>query len=241
MSTVENGAGDMSGLSGVEVIAFDLDNCLLLDEEAGRGSADFKDGIWQAVFAEYDSGEVSRARNAFKLDTTKGQADRRDIAKHLLMTFGFVTDDMSAEIGRRCEMFNDVVQTRIRSIPISSDKRRALQILSGRLPLYVNTATPGEAAIESLIALDLYRYFAEIYGRPGTKLGNLQSICSVENIPPDRMLFVDDDPKCAALAEEFGCKFVGMYTQRNAKWCDEDHPFPIIRSFAELPGLLGFE
>ena len=124
-------------------------------------------------------------------------------------------------------------------IGVSEQTRAALAKISQMgIPIYVNTATPKEAAVESLDALGLSSLIKGVYGRPGTKLGNLQSIVRAEHVDPGDVLFVDDQPTGYAVAQEVGCQFVGIHTERNKSWHDAAQPFPIIRSLSELPALV---
>jgi len=161
----------------------------------------------------------------------------RGVCRHLNMP----EEKIGSEVVRRCDDFNRVVQEGIRGIEISEQVRAALTELSGRMPIYVNTATPLEAVLESLDALGLSSLLKGVYGRPGTKLGNIQEIIALERVDPSEVLFVDDQPTGWNVAQEVGCMFFGIHTARNTAWHKTGLPFLVLRSLAELPTFVSKE
>lgn len=219
----------------VKVIVFDFDNCIVLDEQTRKGSEEVKDRAWFDVFSEYDAKELDTVVEQTKKDIAGGKGDRNDIAARVLKHFGFPEQEIPQEVARRCRRFDEIIQEGIKKISISSATRDSIAELSKNFPLYINTATPREAALESLKALGIAESFKGIYGRPGTKLGNLRDIIAAESIHPDEMLLIDDQESGWKAAKEVGCQFVGMQTARNKPWNENPQPFPIIKSFKEIP------
>ena len=80
----------------------------------------------------------------------------------------------------------------------------------------------------------LAQFFKGVYGRPGTKAGNLQAIITAESVKPDEVLFVDDQPSNYEVAKEIGCQFVGIRTKRVRLWHETPQPFPLINSLSEI-------
>lgn len=222
----------------IKVVAFNFDNCLVLDYNTREGSEELKDRAWFVVFPDYKRKILEPVIEEVKRSITGGKGDRRDIVKRVLKHFNFPEDKIPCEITRRCEMFNEFVQKGIKQVNISPEVRVALSELSDHLPLYVNTATPREAVLESLKALKIAKFFKGVYGRPGTKADNLRQILAVEAIQAEELLFVDDQPSGWKIAQEIGCSFVGMHTARNNLWHNHPQPFPIIRSLIELVKLV---
>lgn len=222
-------------------VVLDADNCLFLDEKTGEGSEEIKDEAWYSVFPEYSRETLDSAMRAAKENLasfTAGQADRQDLVREVCRYFRISNEQVEDEVVRRRDHFNRVVQEGIRQIGMPAQKRAALVQISGAMPIYVNTATPLDAARESLDALGLSPLLKGMYGRPGTKLGNLQEIIRVEGLDPTEVLVVDDQPTGWSVAQQLGCRFVGIRTERNRAWHDTPQPFPIIRSLSELPALI---
>jgi len=227
-------------MDGTKCLVLDLDNCVLLDEKTGRGSEEIKDEAWYVVFPEYSREELDSAMREAKskLSLATGQADRQDVVREICRYFHVVEDEIGGEVVRRCMAFNQEVQKGIAKIEISEQTRGVLGELSQKIPIYVNTATPQETAIESLSALGLMPLLRGVYGRPGTKLGNIKVIMDAEGLAPNQILFVDDQTIGWSVAQQVGCNFIGIYTARNKLWLETPQPFPIIHSLSELPSLL---
>ncbi|HEY4517298.1 MAG TPA: HAD family hydrolase [Candidatus Paceibacterota bacterium] len=222
----------------IRAVVLDFDNCVALDERTRKGSEDIKNDAWFSVFSEYEHNALDAVLEESKDRFAGGKGDRMDIAREVLLHFGF-TGDLEKEVNARCERFNTVIQEDIKKIPISENWHYALAELAKRLPLYLNTGTPEITVRESLDALGLAKYFEAIYGRPGTKVENLNTICKRENVLPQEVLFVDDQQSSFEAAEQEGVRFAGIHTARNTAWHTGTHPFPIIRSLKELLDMLG--
>ncbi len=218
----------------VKVLVLDFDNCILLDEETEQGSEEVKDEAWFKVYPEYNRDVLYPLLERFKKEIAGGKGDRKDIATKICKHFEFPEARISSEVDYRCERFNSAVQEGIKRIGVSQKTRDALTALYGRVPVYVNTGTPRDGALESLQALDLLTYFKEVYGRPGTKAGNLRDIAAAESVSLDEILFMDDQHSGWLAAQEVGCRFVGIHTARNYAWHNDDQPFKVIRLLSEL-------
>ena len=221
------------------VIVFDFDNCIALNAQTGEGSEEIKDRAWFRVFPEpdYDSYDLGCIIEKTKLKIAGGRGDRNDIVAAILEYYGFSEDRILEEIIRRCEQFDEVVQEGILELGVSLEVRGALEALSKRATLYINTATPRAPMVKTLEALGLRGFFKGVYGRPGTKVSNLQRIATVEDVPFDQILFVGDMPGDYMAGKAVGCRFIGVRTKRNNAWYVEQ-PFPVIGSVAELEPLL---
>lgn len=216
----------------IRAIALDFDNCIALSE-SGEGSEEVKDRAWFEVFSEIERTRLSSILEAVTQNIAGGKGDRRDIIRRVLADCmpAFLT---AAEIERRAERFNRIVQEGITRVQIPASTRETLALLARRFPLYVNTATPRDAAIESISALELHSYFKAVLGRPGMKADNLRSIIHVEKIQPSELLFVDDQQSGWEAAQEGDCRFIGIRTRRNTRW-STPQPFTVISSLSELP------
>jgi len=220
-----------------KAIAFDLDNCIILDEKTGTGSEELKDEAWFEVFKEYDRPILSNALEISKNRIAGGKGDRADVVMDILTHFGIATSDAQKQINSRCTVFNDFVQRGMQKIKISATTRECLSSLALSIPLYVNTATPKENALQSIRLLGIEAYFKDILGRPKTKVENLQAIINTEHIASHELLFIDDQKSGWTAAQETGVRFVGITTKRNTAW-NAGTPFPLIRSIAELKNVI---
>ena len=219
----------------IKAIALDFDNCIALNYETRMGSEEIKDEAWFKIFPEYDRGALEPVLEKVKKEIAGGKGDRKDIVKRVCEHFGISETKIQDEVIKRCDGFNRVVQEGIARLGISPQTAEDLATLSKKIPLFVNTATPREGALESLDALGVRHYFKEVYGRPGTKINNLKDIISSEAIAPYELLFVDDQESGYNAAREVYCSFVGIHTARNKAWHDVMKlPFPLIFYLREL-------
>jgi len=228
----------MAGYDTIKIIVLDFDNCLILNEETGEGSEEIKDRAWFDVFSEYEPDVLAPILDEEKLKVIGGKGDRKDIVEQILKRFEYSESEISDEAIRRCDRFNAIIQDGIKRINVSPATRESLAALSIRFPLYINTATPQGAVLESLRFLDITSFFKSVYGRPGTKISNLQDIIIAESVSPEKILFVDDQQSGYETAKEIGCQFIGIHTKRNRLWNDNPQPFLIINSLSELPKIV---
>ncbi|NUM25438.1 MAG: HAD family hydrolase [Candidatus Buchananbacteria bacterium] len=224
--------------SSIKVIVFDFDNCLVLDEKTKTGSEEIKDQAWFEIFSEYDRKELEAVLDQAKKIVVGGAGDRNDIAQQILRHFNHPEATLAASAIKKCDLFNQYVQKRIGEVIITPATRKTLSELASQYPLYINTATPRDAALESLKILNLISFFKEVFGRPGTKVDNLQKIIAAESVNPMQVLFIDDQPGGWDAAQTVGCIFAGIYTAKNKLWQNEKQPFPLVNSLTELPALL---
>lgn len=219
----------------IRTLVLDFDNCIVLDEN-GEGSEEVKDRAWFEVFPEIGRAQLLPVLEEIKHEIAGGKGDRKDIIERVLARFAPASLNPE-EVAQRSDCFSRIVQEGIAHISISTPTRETLALLSRRFPLYINTATPRDAADESISALGLHSYFKAVFGRPGTKAENLRFIIHAEKIPPQGLLFVDDQQSGWEVAQEVGCRFIGIRTKRNTFWTTLQL-FPILSEFSELSTLL---
>lgn len=225
-------------MSGIKVLVLDFDNCLILDQKTRKGSEELKDSAWFEVFPEYDPDVLKSVIEAAKKDFAGGKGDRNDLVISLCHHFGIDESKIKEESIKRMNHFDEVVQRGIKEIGIPRKTREFLSDLLSKIPIYLNTATPTENVLESLKLLGLEKIFKRIYGRPGIKLENMKAILASEPVNPNEVLFVDDQESGHQIAEEVGCKFIGIHTAKNKVWHNSLQPFPIIYSLHELSNFL---
>jgi FMN phosphatase YigB (HAD superfamily) len=213
-----------------KVLVLDFDNTIFLDPTTRKGSEEIKDEAWYKVFPQYDRRELEALIEEVKRSIVGGKGDRRDIALAVCRRYHLPASDADKYSAK----FNEIVQEGIMKVGVSKDAREALAELSGVLPVYINTATPQQPSIESLTALGIIKFFKGIYGRPGTKAGNIKDIIEREGIQPEEITLVDDSPSSYRISQEVGCRFIGMHTARVVEWHKRKQPFPIVHSLKEV-------
>lgn len=215
-----------------KVLVLDFDNVIILDPKTRQGSQEVKDGAWISVFP-FEKDKLLPILEKAEKEISGGRGDRRDIVRIVLEHFGITAT--SELIEKYCEKFDQVLQEGIMRIGVSSSTRSALKKLASQVPLYINTATPTKTIAKSLTSLNIVDLFKQVYGRPGTKVENLQNIIRQEQTTPDKIMFIGDQMSDYLAAYTVGCQFVGMHTAKN-KW--EKEKFQIIYSLEEIPKII---
>ena len=231
----------------IKAVALDFDNCIILDWETRKGSEEVKDEAWFKVFPEIPRMELEPELEKIKQRIVGGKGDQWDVAWHIILMFSSRltprTDGVPmhtiTEPHFRCTTFNNHVQEGIKEIGVSEIVRQTLAALSKTVPLYINTATPTDAVLQSLDNLALTKYFKSVLGRPKSKAENLSTMLLSEDLArPTELLFVGDQESDLIAAQKIGCRFVGMQTARNTAWYNTPLPFPLIFSLAELTSIV---
>lgn len=224
--------------TNVKVVVCDVDDVLI------EGSEDAKDAAWFPIFGEISKEKLAPVIKEAQQKILGGKGNRKNIAHDVLIRFVFAPaeakEKLEHEVERRCELFDNEVQTAMRRIGVRPEARAALLLLKKRFPLYVNTGIPVEALLRTLQNLRISELFKKVYGTPGTKVENLKHIAEDEHVLPGELLFISDGEKDFEAAEEFGCPFVGVGTHRN-HWNEHDRknrPEILVTHFEEVVPIL---
>ena len=220
------------------VIVFDADGVLF------PGGELMKDAAWDRMVATYPhpkhtlptewAAAVIAARGEF--GAGKGKGSRFDIIALALTETGLPAITADTVVHTWAQAYNEMVQLMILELGVYPETRAALEILTALgHSLYVNTATPTGAVIESLSALQLEQFFTGIYGQPESKVQNLQMIAEQESVSVTELVFIGDGSCDVRAATEVGCRFIGVTNESN-QW--QDTPFPLIERLDELIALL---
>ena len=154
---------------------------------------------------------------------------RFDILRDIFLKKGVAEDSLEQLINEHAEKFQAYVQQGMKFMPNAVE---TLVALSGRFPLYINSATPEEPLRESVRRLGLSKHFKGVFGRPADKVENLQVILKSENAEPHELLFVGDGENDRAAAKDTGCHFIGVQNEFNGWGKSSD--FPIVKNISEL-------
>lgn len=203
-----------------------------------RRSEFFKQEAWPIVFFLY--GE--RYKPFFKEAEAKyggGRGgDRFDILRETYRGLGEPENKIPELVASGARAFDDYVQAKIIEAGVTDHDRSVLKKLSERLPIYFNSATPVEAIKQTVENLKLKNVITGVLGRPNSKVENFRFVTEQEGVPPRNVVFLGDSDSDYKVAQEFGCRFVGLANDWN-KWGGGEKPFPIITDLAEIGQLLG--
>ena len=160
-----------------------------------------------------------------------GDGDRQQVVRSVVTSAGLTGEDARrlseacvAEYSRRCE-------EQIAVCPECDGAQRALVALSAcGVPLYLNSATPGEALAAVVRRRGWSRFFAGLFGRPSLKTTILHHILDLEGIEPRALLFVGDRQSDYIAAVSVGCEFLGVRSDES----DFETHVPLAPTLADV-------
>lgn len=209
-------------------IVFDFDGVIVRRSEFSKREA------WKVVF-DNDPKMISGIKKLSE-KYSGGKGTRINILRDLFREeVGY--GDRSDFIKQYSEKFNQVVQNSILSEGILPEDREALEKLSKKHKLFINTATPEEVIKITIEQLGIKNYFAGIYGMPTSKVDNLKKAALVSGVKMEDIVFVGDGENDYEASLEAGCKFIGVSNDWN-NWQLDKKPFILVRGIFEIEALL---
>ena len=219
-------------INGIAKIVFDFDQVLV------EGSDEVKQATWPLVFKKYGGRYVEPLAIAQKRDGHGAGGDRYTMMESVFKALGEPEDVIARLVAEGAQVFDEHVQIGIGKIGVQADTRAMLERLSRRYRLYVNTATPREPFLKTIDLLGIGHWLSGVYGRPFTKVQNLEAIAADGVCSPNRaILFVGDSPNDYLAAKEFDCWFIGLIEPRN-DWASKKQDFPVVTRTPEIESFL---
>ncbi len=138
-------------------------------------------------------------------------------------------EERAREIGAR---FSELVRQKVIECPYVKGVEEFLQYFSGRVPLYIASASPQEELEVIVKARAIDRFFKGVYGTPWEKHDVIQEVMAAEKVRLDEVAYVGDSEEDLALAQKTGVVFVGRVNKE---------PFgdAMIPSYPNLVGVKG--
>lgn len=108
--------------------------------------------------------------------------------------------------------YTEECEAAIAACPEVPGARRGLEGLrAAGFRLFINSATPLQPLMAVLAKRGLSRYFSDVYGNEGTKVGNIRRALASAGCGPEELVFVGDNEADRAAAAEIGCEFIGLH------------------------------
>ncbi|KAF0220669.1 MAG: hypothetical protein FD174_993 [Geobacteraceae bacterium] len=195
----------------IKCIVFDFDGTLVKSNEIKR-ELFFK--VIQP-YGDYDFIVESVLRE-------KAEADRyvilTEIASRLIATGNLVENVSSDELA--FSLISNYAKSSEEMIVSCEEVSGTTELLNSLLikgiSLFINSATPLNP-LKKILMLRLFdKYFAGVYGRPNSKIENMQIIMDVTKSEPSEIIFIGDNEVDRQTAETIGCYFIGI---NNASSC----------------------
>jgi phosphoglycolate phosphatase-like HAD superfamily hydrolase len=141
--------------------------------------------------------------------------DRYDTIRRILQRLsaaGLVAPDEFDEpaVTKYAERYGVLCEEAVVAAPEMPGCSQLLPVLAGRLPLYINSATPEEPLRRIIEKRGWAPFFKDALGRPRTKIENFRLILSREHLAPADLTFVGDSPHDQTAAAACGCAFVAV-------------------------------
>ena len=138
-----------------------------------------------------------------------------------------------ARLDRLCAAFSALVLEGVVDAPEMPGALAFLHRWRGRVPLFVNSATPdGELAV-ILRRRGLEGYFEAAFGSDRTKAANLAAILAQGGYAPEKTLFFGDALSDYSAAQSCGTRFLGIVRDEGSPLLRLDPPPPCCRDFIE--------
>lgn len=217
----------MINLANIRAFIFDFDGVIV------RGSEDIKRRAW-SVCDDLDPIALD-SLDRYRRKYAQGKGSRFDILRGLVHDLGYrgvEAEALAAEYARR---YNDLVQNEIRLHGVAPADFDIIRSLAATYDLYINSATPEAALIESISALGLQSFFKGVFGQPKSKVENIYRALALSSCGVDTSMFIGDGSGDAQAAQEAGCPFIGVASLENG-WGSGDQTFPVIENIAGLEG-----
>jgi HAD superfamily hydrolase (TIGR01549 family) len=119
--------------------------------------------------------------------------------------------DVDDEIkGRLSAEFDRLVEARIVRAPEIAGAHGALAALTGKLPLYIASATPDASLRRIVEERGMSGFFVGVHGTPTSKFDVLVSVAATHRCDRSQVLMVGDAESDRQAAEQAGTSFVGV-------------------------------
>jgi phosphoglycolate phosphatase len=106
--------------------------------------------------------------------------------------------------------YTERCERRVAACPVVPGALEALDCLSERYPLYLDSSSPQDTLTRIVELRGWGRYFRAVLGRPADKVANLRALAAREKLTAQQILLVGDGPPDLAASREFECAFLGF-------------------------------
>lgn len=127
----------------------------------------------------------------------------------------------SAKLDNLCSQFSKLVVDEVVKAKEIAGAKAFLQHWHGRLPMYINSASPDRELNTILEQRELHHFFDAVYGSTNSKTENHTKIISSGKYTPERVLFFGDTESDLKTARVCGTSFVGILSSPNSPLAQE--------------------
>jgi len=211
-------------LSEYEAFVFDFDGVL-------ADSVELKTEAFARLFEEYGPEIQQRVVEHHR---KHGGMTRAEKIRHYYRVFlGKPIEDGS--LSALCNRFSILVVDNVVAAPEIQGAKGFLDFWYGRLPLFIDSATPDVEIAEIVSRRGLSKYFGEILGSGRPKAENLVYILEKHKIEPKNCLFFGDAASDYDAAMKCAVDFVGMVPESDAPLLRHAPHIKWFHDFSEIP------
>ncbi|MCP4393051.1 MAG: HAD family hydrolase [Alphaproteobacteria bacterium] len=190
----------------IKCVVFDLDDTLILSEKR-------KQQFFYEIVADQDN---SKSLMDNILNNLTKNDDRFSIVRRFAEAC--LKGGNKEEIGLYAEKLANDYSEKVENMVAKCDEVKGAKSLLNRLKskgvsMSLSSATPEEGLRKSIKKRGWTDYFDNVFGRPATKLENLEKIARLGNFHPSEVVMVGDGDNDRVGAAEFGCHFIGVKSE----------------------------
>lgn len=209
----------------IKAIVFDFDGVIVRNSEFTKESA------WLDIFPRKYEREILKSRQKF----AGGKGSRFEILRELASIFKMPEEKVDRWIQDKAEEYARITSLATIREGVLTEDFDALQKLSIKYSLYLNSATPESVLPSIMKKLGISQFFKTVYGwrNQNSKTENLKRVLNKEGILSENILFVGDANSDYEAAKGFRCSFVGVMNDWN-KWKKGGKDFDLITGVKDI-------
>lgn len=200
-----------------KILVFDFDGVLV-------DSNEMKYQAWFQLFP--DKQDFMRETLSTMYYTT-----RFDILRHVFQTIALSGGEQEQKVKEYAIKYNDIVQQGILRLGLIPGVYKALEVLSRRYRLYINSGTIEEPLRASVRDLGISVFFVSVFGAPRTKAENLARVMYKEKVLSREVVMIGDGEPDYRAAQQYNMCFIGVTNAWNG-WKEKE--FPLVPHIAEV-------
>lgn len=186
-------------LSPIKLFIFDFDGTLVLSNHIKKQS------FFDVIKYRYPDISLSLCNDLKNIMTSNPNIDRYAIFNKLAqLNKNIDAKILVADYGNKC---HDLI---MKADKVSGSLELLLRLKELKKNVIINSATPRDALLRTVNALDIHKYIDEIYGAPASKSENIRIAMKKYSVLANQIIVIGDGDNDRIAAKDIGCLFAGI-------------------------------